>query len=284
VLHLSQPALSHQIAAIERTLGTPVIERRPRGTRPTVAGLAAAAEARVALAAADRMVIAGRRVAAGAAGRIRIACPEAMAAWLLAPVLRGWRGRHPAVELELTECGRADQLLDLLRAGRADLAVGPRPAWSGEHIELLGREEIVVIAAAGHRFADLDAVPPAELAAEPLIGHDGWAGWAGPLAARCGVTLPGPAVHAGRPGLAAQLAAAGLGVTIAPRSAASQLAEAAIRSLDPPERRDVVVMVAAPHDDLTRRFARDLLRCGLPGSAGPDVSRGGPRPAMAVAR
>jgi DNA-binding transcriptional LysR family regulator len=52
VLHMSQPALSHQIAAIERELGTPVIERLPRGIRPTAAGLAA--EARIALAAADR--------------------------------------------------------------------------------------------------------------------------------------------------------------------------------------------------------------------------------------
>ncbi len=67
VLHISQPALSHQIAAIERELGTPVIERLPRGTRPTAAGLAAAAEARIALAAADRAVMAGRRVAAGPA-------------------------------------------------------------------------------------------------------------------------------------------------------------------------------------------------------------------------
>jgi len=38
VLHISQPALSHQIAAIERELGTPVIERLPRGIRPTAAG------------------------------------------------------------------------------------------------------------------------------------------------------------------------------------------------------------------------------------------------------
>ena len=29
VLHMTQPALSHQIAAIERELGTPVIERLP---------------------------------------------------------------------------------------------------------------------------------------------------------------------------------------------------------------------------------------------------------------
>jgi len=54
VQHISQPALSHQIAAIERELGTPVIERLPRGIRPTAAGLAAVAEARIALTAADR--------------------------------------------------------------------------------------------------------------------------------------------------------------------------------------------------------------------------------------
>ena len=65
VLHISQSALSHQIAAIERELGTPVIERLPRGIRPTAAGLAAVAEARIALAAAGRAVIAGRRVAQG---------------------------------------------------------------------------------------------------------------------------------------------------------------------------------------------------------------------------
>ena len=65
VLHISQPALSHQIAAIERELGTPVIERLPRGIRPIAAGLAAVAEARIALAAAGRAVIAGRRVAQG---------------------------------------------------------------------------------------------------------------------------------------------------------------------------------------------------------------------------
>ena len=77
-LHMSQPALSHQIAAIERELGTPVIERLPRGIRPTAAGLAAATEARVALAAADRVVRAGRLVSADAHGRIRIACAETM--------------------------------------------------------------------------------------------------------------------------------------------------------------------------------------------------------------
>lgn len=53
-LHMSQPALSHQIAALERELGTPVVERLPRGVRVTAAGRAVAEDARVALEAADR--------------------------------------------------------------------------------------------------------------------------------------------------------------------------------------------------------------------------------------
>src|SRR5215475_14578774 len=101
VLHISQPALSHQIAAIERELGTAVIERLPRGIRPTAAGLAAVAEARVALAAADKVVKAARGAAAGSGGRIRIACAETMTGWLLVPVMRDWHRRFPQVELSL---------------------------------------------------------------------------------------------------------------------------------------------------------------------------------------
>jgi DNA-binding transcriptional LysR family regulator len=269
LLHLSQPALSHQIAAIERDLGTPVIERLPRGIRPTAAGLAAAAEARIALAAADRAVIAGKRVAAGTGGRIRIACAETMTTWVLVPVLRDWRRRFPDVELDLKEYTSADRMLDVLLAGGADITVGPRPTRTDEHTDVLGREEIVVVASAEHRFAGLDAVPLAELAAEPLVHYNpdnGFAAWIDQLAAKCGVVLPQPALRTGFPRTAAQLAAAGMGVTIVPFSALTPLPGAAIRSLDPPQLRDVVVIVAAPHDDLLRRFVADLKRRGLPGS------------------
>ena len=118
VLHISPPALSHQIAAIERELGTPVIERLLRGIRPTAAGLAAVAEGRIALAAADRAVIAGRRVAAGAGGHIRIACAETMTARVLVPVLRAWRRRFP--DVEPASRARPRFVADLKRRGLPD--------------------------------------------------------------------------------------------------------------------------------------------------------------------
>src|SRR3984885_10503795 len=153
VLHMSQPALSHQIAAIERELGPPVIERLPRGVRPTAAGLAAAAEARIALAAPARAVLAGRQAAAGVGGRIRIASAETMTGWVLAPVLRSWRRRFPDVELDLAEYTSADAMLEVLLAGQADIAVGPRPTRMQEHVEVLGREQMVFAASATQRFA-----------------------------------------------------------------------------------------------------------------------------------
>jgi LysR substrate binding domain len=94
--------------------------------------------------------------------------------------------------------------------------------------------------------------------------------------------LPRPVLRTGSPRTAAQLAAAGMGVTVVPFSALNPRPDAAIRSLDPPELREVIVVVAAPHDDLLRRFVADLKRRGLPESRLPesrlpDLGQAGPR-------
>jgi len=267
VLHMSQPALSHQIAVIEHEIGTPVIERLPRGIRPTAAGLAAVEEARAALAAAGQVVTAARRAAAGKGGRIRIACAETMTGWLLVPVLRDWQHRFPGVELELKEYTSADRMLDTLLAGEADITVAPPPTKTDEHVEVLGEEEIVVVASPGHRFAAMAAVPLAELSDEPFVHYDpdnGNAVWVDEFAARRGVALPQPTLRTGSPRTAAHLAASGMGVAVVPVSALTPRPNAVVRSFDPPELRRVIVIVAAPHDVLVHRFVADLKRRGLP--------------------
>jgi hypothetical protein len=79
--------------------------------------------------------------------------------------------------------------------------------------------------------------------------------------------LPRPTLRTGSPRTAAQLAAAGLGVAIVPVSALTPCPDGVIRSFDPPELRDVVVIVAAPHDDLVRRFVGDVKERGLPAAS-----------------
>jgi DNA-binding transcriptional LysR family regulator len=103
-------------------------------------------------------------------------------------------------------------------------------------------------------------------AAEPLVHYDlsnGFGAWVDLFAARRGVRLPRPALRAAGPRTAAQLAAAGMGVTIVPSSALTPLSGETVRPFDPPELRDVIAIVAAPHDAVIRQFVSDLKRGGL---------------------
>ena len=110
--------------------------------------------------------------------------------------------------------------------------------------------------------------------------------WVDQFAAERGVLLPRPALRTASPRTAAQLAGAGMGVAIVPVSALTPRPDATVRPFDPPALRDVIVVVAAPHDALVQRFVADLKRRGLPmprispPPAGPAAS---PSPAIAAA-
>jgi DNA-binding transcriptional LysR family regulator len=265
-LHMSQPALSHQIAALEHELGTPVVERLARGVRVTAAGHATAAEARIALKAASQAVHLGREVGAGRAGRLRIACAETMTAWLLVPVLRRWRKHRPDVQLQLMEFTSADLMADQLAAGETDLVVGPRPTATTAHVDVLGQEEMVVVASQHHPFGARTSVTAQDLSGEPFVHYDpgnGLAVWVDQFAAGHQVALR-PVLRTRSPRTAAQLAGAGMGITLVPASALFARPSSVVRRLEPRVHRDVVAIMAAPADTLARRFVADLRRRGLP--------------------
>jgi len=266
-LHMSQPALSHQLAALEREIGTPVVERLPRGVRPTAAGRAIAADARAALEAADRVVATGRTVARGAGGQLRVACAESMTAGLLAPMLRTWRRRHPDVHLALTELTSADALADTVASGQADIAIGPRPSrWDG-HLFVIGQEEIVAVTTRDDPLAAHGAVTFGQVADRPVVHYhpdNGLAGWLDEIAASRGVTLVA-ATRTRQAATAAQLAAAGLGAALVPTSALPGSYDGAARRLDPPLAREVVGLLAVvPTDPLVREFGARMRRHGIP--------------------
>ncbi|MDT8913060.1 LysR family transcriptional regulator [Amycolatopsis sp. PS_44_ISF1] len=266
-LHLSQPALSHQLAALEKEIGTPLLERLPRGTRATTAGRAVEQDARAALRAAERVVATGRAVGRGVGGRLRIACAESMTVAVLAPVLRRWQRRHPAVELALTELTSADALADAVTTGEADLAVGPRPArWTGP-AELVGLEEVVVAMARAHPLAGTaGGLGFTGIAAQPVVHYhelNGLGGWLDEVAAAHGVRLHA-VTRTRQATTAAHLAAAGLGLALVPTTALNATFPGAVRSLKPLLRREIVTLTGAGADPLVRRFESDLLGHGVP--------------------
>ncbi|OLR94005.1 LysR family transcriptional regulator [Actinokineospora bangkokensis] len=263
-LHLSQPALSHQLAALEREVGAPLVERLPRGVRATAAGVAVVEQARVALAAARRSVALGRAVAEGAGGGLRVACAETMVAPLLAPVLRAWRLARPGVALSVVECRGARAVADLLTAQEADLGLAPRPERFDGRVTVVGEEEVVAVLP-----PDLDPGPA--LAWADLDGLDvvhfhpdnGLAAWLDEAAAAHGTTLT--AVTRTRSATTAvHLAHAGLGVALVPTTALPPAARVAVRPLRPRLTRQVVVLDPAPSDALARRFTADLVSRGVP--------------------
>lgn len=145
LLHVTQPALSHQVRALERATGGPLLERLPRSVRLTPMGRAMLPHARATLAAAQKSVSAARQAAGLQCGEIMVATVYSLSLGVLPPVLKAWRRAHPGVHVRLFEHRHAGELAEAMAQGQADLAVGPEPSdWDGP-VHPLGEEEFVVV-------------------------------------------------------------------------------------------------------------------------------------------
>src|SRR3954468_20944060 len=148
ILHVTQPALSHQIRALERSSGGPLLERLPRTVRLTPTGRAMLLHARAALADAERASCAARQAAGLEVGELQIATLYSITLGVLPAALRRWRQAYPGVGIRLFEHRHTDELVEAMSAGQADLAIGPEPIdWPGE-LHPLGSEDFVVVVAA----------------------------------------------------------------------------------------------------------------------------------------
>ncbi|MBY6707534.1 LysR family transcriptional regulator [Rhodococcus sp. BP-241] len=264
-LHLSQPALSHHLASLETEIGSPLLERLPRGVRPTPTGRAVLVDARIALAAAERVLRTGHAAAQGDAGRLRLGCAEIMTVPILAPTLRTWTRKHPHIGLDLTEYTSADAMATAITDGDLDIAVGPAPSRGSAAMTEIGTEEILVVIPEGLDLADEDAVSWPNLAGRPIVHYhpsNGLRGWFDTVAATHGVQLDA-VTHTRHATTAAQLAHAGLGVALVPATAVPARFAGIVKSMTPPLTRSVVVMVGAESDALTQRFVADLVSRGI---------------------
>src|SRR6267378_2659329 len=156
-LHVSQPGLSHQIQALERQLGGPLLERLNRGVRLTPAGRIALPHARASLAHAERARTAALRASGIDAGELHVGTLFSISVGILPGALGIWRLRYPDVSVRLVEFRRSTDLIAAMEAGQADVAVGPTPeGWDGPSREI-GAEKFVVTAGPG---TELPGTPP----------------------------------------------------------------------------------------------------------------------------
>jgi DNA-binding transcriptional LysR family regulator len=265
VLHSSQPAVSHQLAALERETRTALLRREARGVKLTPAGRAAVADARRAIEAAASAVRAARAAGEATGGSLRLVCAQSLSVAMLAPVIRDWHRRHPEVAITLRESTSTDELHSLIDADEVDIALMPGPAPDRFTATTVAQEEIVLAAPTDHRLAGQSELRLADLDGVPLVHFsqaNGLSTWLDRALARAGVR-PEAVMRTSVTAAAPQLAAAGLGVAVCPVSAISAGFPGAARSFSPPWVRQLVAVTPAAPDPLAARFIKDLRTRGV---------------------
>jgi DNA-binding transcriptional LysR family regulator len=268
LLHVTQPALSHQVQALEQQVGGRLLERLPRAVRPTPMGRALLPHARAALADAERARLAALRAVELDCGELELATVYSVALGVLPPALRAWHTAHPDVRVRLIELRHADELAAAMAAGRADVGVGPAPpGWDGP-VRVLGEEEFVLVLPPGDPAAT-DAGEPldlAELADRRWVHYSPGHGLADLLDRACAVAgfTPRAAVRTEQTATAPVLAAAGLGPTLTPANVIGPAFDGALRWPDPAITRTLVAYTRGEPDPLTAAFLDTLAECVRP--------------------
>ncbi|WP_028079237.1 LysR family transcriptional regulator [Solimonas soli] len=172
LLHISQSAVSRQLAEFERALGVHLFQRLPRGMRLTEAG-------RVLLGYANRLFAieaeaeqALRDLHQVARGRIAIGASRTIGAYVLPQVLAAYRQDYPAVELSL-QVENTQAIEDQLIAGEIDIGFAEGIVRSDLlDYRVFAQDELVVIASPRHPAARRAPLSLADLAELPLLLHE----------------------------------------------------------------------------------------------------------------
>lgn len=168
-LHITQPPLSRQIAALEGSLGTPLFVRNSRSVTLTPAGEDFYRHATRLLSELDLAVRSAQATARGERGELRIGFTM-YAAWNVLPgLLKRYVERHPAVRLTLRETLPRD-LQQALNAGEIDLGIAfPTPVAAPLDYRPLFREPLCAVLPAAHPLAENACIDAGALAGERFV-------------------------------------------------------------------------------------------------------------------
>jgi DNA-binding transcriptional LysR family regulator len=247
-LSLTQPAVSQQVAALERQLGARLLERGPGGLALTDAGALLLEHADVV---ADRLELAGGQLGELVAehGRLlRVAAFPSALATIVPVALARLTGEQPELKADVAE-GTADELVEHVRSGAAHVAVcfqdaaQPRREHEGTTRLEVAREPFRALLPPGHRLAGRGPVALADLAGETWVAPSR----EGLIARACEEAGFTPAIrYVSRDPLANRgMVASGLAVTISPAELAAGFHGIAVEPLRDGPCRDVYALLPA---------------------------------------
>lgn len=177
-LYLTQPSVTARIQTLEKALGQPLFERKPRGVRLTDAG-------RVLLPHAERVLNDIRKakqavsdLGSATGGTLMVGSALTTGTYTLPEVLAKFKHAYPAVEVAV-RTGRSHQVQQLVLEDTVPLGFVHAPLTTHPEIEAvpLYSEAIVLVVHPRHPLAGRSEVTAEQLASEPFITSDRASGY-----------------------------------------------------------------------------------------------------------
>ncbi|TNJ47771.1 LysR substrate-binding domain-containing protein [Phaeobacter sp. B1627] len=154
-LNVTQPAVSKQIADLERLVGAPIVERDRNRLFLTPIGQRLAEHAKQALNQLDRAAFDIEAMASGVSGSVSVGVVSSVAPTLLPGAIALFKSSTPQASISIKE-GHFVELLPELETGALDLLIAriwqPRELPGIEQLSLFA-EPVVVVAGRNHRLA-----------------------------------------------------------------------------------------------------------------------------------
>ncbi len=168
-LHITQPPLSRQIAALEDELGTVLFARSSRSVALTPAGVDFYGHATRLLYGLDLAAHSARATALGERGELRLGFTM-YAAWNVLPgVIKRFSQSHPYVFLRLSEAV-PQSLQEALEQGRADVGISfPLHVTGALRYQPLYREPLCAVLPHDHALAGRSCISAGDLTGEQFV-------------------------------------------------------------------------------------------------------------------
>jgi DNA-binding transcriptional LysR family regulator len=221
-MHLSLPSASARVRSLERHAGVALLVRGRRGVRPTPAGTTLARHARDVLIHAARLEGAVGSYSRRPAAALTLLAGGSAMYRLVPQALITFLREHPDADVDVCE-SRTPHTLRMLADGAADLGVviDNEAVDTDVRTEPLGDDSIVVIGQAGGILAGRTALTYREVAEHPLVGLDADSSLRRWIEKNLGPHAPAVRYRTtvADINVLVALAAAGVGLAIAPRRA-----------------------------------------------------------------
>ncbi|MDJ0511979.1 MAG: LysR family transcriptional regulator [Methyloceanibacter sp.] len=171
-VHLTQPALSHQIKALERELGVTLLERDRKSVALTAAGGVLLEHTKLILRQVEVAKQETQEVGGSAPKRLLVATIDYLNLDVITRSLMKMRSEHPEVEIQKTEMP-TNEVFNAVKEQAVDIGFGPPPV---PHDALIKRRVALghwtLVLPRDHELTIQESVSLAELRDQPLIIFD----------------------------------------------------------------------------------------------------------------